>query len=146
MPLVRYDTQDLVALKPDECSCGRGGIVVERIDGRIESFVITPEGAHVGRLDHVYKGLQGIRESQIVQRRLDRIEVRVVRTADYRPADEASLRAALASRLGPRMAIVINHVQEIPRTRSGKLRAVISELSGAEMEAGGDAIPRDRAA
>ncbi len=146
MPLVRYDTQDLVALEPAGCSCGRGGVVVERIDGRIESFVVTPEGVRVGRLDHVYKGLRGIRESQIVQRRPDQVIVRVVRGPAFRPEVEADLRRALGCRLGPGMSIAVEYVAQIPRSRSGKLRAVISELPGDATDVGASGNVLERAA
>ncbi len=146
MPLVRYDTQDLVALEPASCACGRGGVVVERIDGRIESFVVTPDGVRVGRLDHVYKGLRGIRESQIVQKRVDLIVVRVVRAPEFGPADAVRLREALSSRLGPRMTIEFEYVTQIGRTKSGKMRAVISELATSAMEAEPAATALERVA
>jgi phenylacetate-CoA ligase len=130
MPLVRYDTQDLVSLSgpAGHCPCGRSGQIVERIDGRVESFVVTPDGARIGRLDHVYKGLEGICESQIVQTQIDCLLVKVVPASSYGPAQEARLRQALATRLGSRMSIQIVCVPAIARTSSGKLRAVISEL------------------
>lgn len=146
MPLVRYDTQDLVALEPAGCTCGRGGVVVERIDGRIESFVVTPAGVRVGRLDHVYKGLRGIRESQIVQKRLDLIVVRVVRAPEFGAADAVRLREALSSRLGPGMSIELEYVTEIARTKSGKMRAVISELAASAMEVESSTVALERVA
>ena len=44
MPLIRYDTGDLVIPTNEKCNCGRKSIVVERIVGREEDYILTPEG------------------------------------------------------------------------------------------------------
>ena len=61
------------------------------IDGRIEDYVLTPEGRLVGRLDHVFKEQYEIEEAQIVQDDPSSIDILVVAGGsrekfDYLPA------------------------------------------------------------
>ncbi|MCA9716518.1 MAG: phenylacetate--CoA ligase family protein, partial [Myxococcales bacterium] len=127
-PLIRYDTGDIVRRATTPCPCGRVGLSAERVDGRVESYVRTPDGALVGRLDHVYKGLHGVRESQIIQTAPDQLRVKIVKAPGYRPEDARALLCALRERLGVAMRVELDFVDAIPRTPSGKLRAVISQL------------------
>ena len=122
MPFIRYKTNDIGTVL--ETAHGR---VVTALDGRAEDYVVLPNGAKIGRLDHVFKDLIHIREAQIVQTSLDRVQVNVVRGALYGPDDEDKLRSELAMRLGC-IGIDVNHVDMIERTATGKLRFVVSQF------------------
>ncbi len=128
-PLIRYEVGDVAALSNDRCSCGRGGRVVTMIDGRQEDYVVLPDGARVGRLDHVFKDMEHVREAQIVQRRMDSLLVRIVRGPGFQSVDEAHLRQEFLCRLGHEIAIEFTYVDHLPRTSNGKVRFVISELA-----------------
>lgn len=129
-PLIRYATGDLAVPTGDRCACGRAGPLVERIEGRVEDMVVTPEGRRVGRLDHVFKGVEHVVESQLVQRERDRIEVRIVAADGFSDQDRAALEAGLRERVGPRMALDLRFLDAIPRNAGGKFRFVVSELPG----------------
>ena len=62
MPLIRYKVGDVAVPALRRCSCGRGYPLVEKIVGRVEDYVVTPEGRYVGRLDHVLSLLQRYQE------------------------------------------------------------------------------------
>ncbi|MEI6085888.1 MAG: phenylacetate--CoA ligase family protein, partial [Verrucomicrobiota bacterium] len=98
--------------------------LIERIEGRVEDYVRTPAGRLIGRLDHLFKDAQHVREAQIVQRQLDEIIVRVVKAGNF---DEAPVRAEARQRLGD-MKVRFEYVEKIERTKAGKFRFVISEL------------------
>ncbi len=146
MPLIRYQIGDRGVLATDsECPCGRGLPVLERLEGRLDDLIVTPEGRRIGRLDPVFKADLPIREAQIVQESLERVVLRVVPAPGYRPADAGDLAARLRQRLGPSMAITVEEVESLPRGASGKLRAVISRLAEeplADSEACGLKPPR----
>ena len=38
-----------------------------KIDGRIESYIVTPDGRQLGRLDFLFKDSDRIEEAQLVQ-------------------------------------------------------------------------------
>ncbi|HEU5402772.1 MAG TPA: hypothetical protein VFU86_15535 [Terriglobales bacterium] len=134
-PLLRYDAQDMIRLGDRRCDCGLPGRTVESIDGRQEDYVVLKNGARIGRLDHIFKEMVRVREAQIVQQEPGRIQLRVVRRTDYSDADEKQLRREFVQRLGSGAEIAIEYVDQLPRTRSGKLRFVISEMRDNQVQA-----------
>ncbi|RMH19052.1 MAG: phenylacetate--CoA ligase family protein [Acidobacteria bacterium] len=129
MPLVRYDTGDVGALAAGDepCTCGRRLPRLASVEGRADDLLRTPDGRVVGRLDPVFKADLPIREAQIVQRAIDRVEVKVVPAAGYDAACAAQIADRLSQRLGPEVAVDVVAVAAIPRI-AGKFRAVVSEL------------------
>ena len=130
MPLIRYRTGDFVRLEAtdSQCECGRHFPLVASIQGRADDVVKLPDGRHVGRLDHIFKGVDGILEAQIRQDQIDRIDIFVVPSAGYSTAVEIRLRTNASERLGGGVSIHVQAVNAIPRTRNGKLRGVICNV------------------
>jgi phenylacetate-CoA ligase len=129
MPLVRYATGDLAVAARDPhatCACGRHFPIIERLVGRLDDIIVTPEGRRIGRLDPVFKAVQTLYETRIVQDRRDHVRVEVVLTGPFADAERASLLTELRNRLGPSMQIDIVEVDSIPRQNSGKLRTVVN--------------------
>jgi phenylacetate-CoA ligase len=129
MPLMRYDTGDLVTLGTAPCACGRPGRVIQSFDGRCEAIIELSNGAKIGRLDHVFKDLQNIREAQIFQERPGAIRVSVVRRDGFTARDEAQLIWEFKKRLGDDLEIEIKYVEKVDRGPNGKIRFVISSIS-----------------
>ncbi|MHC1743886.1 MAG: phenylacetate--CoA ligase family protein [Syntrophobacteraceae bacterium] len=134
-PLIRYDTGDVaVPADPDErCPCGRPGRLVRSIDGRIEDYVVTPDGRRIGRLDHIFKGMTAIKECQIVQERQDSVLLKVVRRNGYGEEHERLLLKEAQSRLGS-LRIDLAYVDAIERTSRAKLRLVVSKLPEGKLD------------
>lgn len=129
MPLIRYDIGDTgVLAKNQSCSCGRNFPVIEHIVGRTDDVLVTRDGRHVGRLDPVFKGLQSIKETQIVQEDLDNVTLKIVPGDNYLQSDADIIVYELKKRLGSQIKISVEIVSEIPRTSAGKFRAVISKI------------------
>lgn len=126
-PLVRYRIGDVAVFdRTARCACGRGGIVVNRIAGRAEDYILTPEGRYVGRLDHLFKNAIRVRVAQIVQDRTDSVTVRIVPEPGFDKRDENEIYQEARLRLGPTIQINFEYAAEIPRTKSGKFRFVVS--------------------
>ena len=143
-PLIRYESQDLATLRAgSSCSCGRPGRVVERIDGRLEDYVVLRGGARVGRMDHVFKDMVNIVEAQIHQARPGEMTIRIVRGDRFGEADERALRRETAKRVGDEMVVKIEYVRALPRSHAGKLRFVVSEMSEARIDRPTDVLNRD---
>jgi phenylacetate-CoA ligase len=129
MPFIRYRTGDVAVLrKRDGCPCGRSRPVLEQVEGRIEDYVVTPDGRRVGRMDHVFKEALEVKEAQIIQPSARRIIVRVVPRPGYGIAAERALERAFRARLGNEIQIVYECTDVIPRGPHGKFRAVVSEI------------------
>jgi phenylacetate-CoA ligase len=130
MPLVRYRTGDYVRPAPQgqRCVCGRAFPLIEAIDGRMDEAVKLPDGRVVGRLTHVFEGLEGILEAQIVQDRADALTVLIAPSAGYGERTRERLLAKLRFRLGEDVGLEIRPVDAIPRGANGKFRGVVCNL------------------
>jgi len=130
-PLIRYRVGDVGTRSKRPCPCGRAGDVFLDVDGRIEDYVMTPDGRLVGRLDHIFKEQLDVAEAQIVQETRDAVEVRVVRRPSWSSASERSLMREIRSRLGDAIRVELAYVIAIPRESNGKFRAVKSAVGRA---------------
>jgi phenylacetate-CoA ligase len=129
MPLIRYRTDDLAEIGPrTPCPCGRTYGVVNRIIGRVEDVVVTPEGRYVCGLGSAVKHSPGIRMSQMVQDRVAEIEVRIVRATFFSQSDLDRLEQELRARLGNTIAIRYTFVDHIPPGKNGKVKGIVSNL------------------
>jgi phenylacetate-CoA ligase len=104
------------------------------IDGRLEDYVILKNGARLGRMDHIFKDLTRIHEAQIVQETPGVICVRVIKTAAYTDRDEQQLLQEFRQRVGDQAEIQIEYPAELERSRTGKLRFVISRIRGGQLQ------------
>jgi phenylacetate-CoA ligase len=129
MPLLRYSIGDSAVSTgfASGCECGLAWPTIGRIEGRTEDLVRTRDGRRIGLLSFaVTKDVEGVLESQIVQRGYGRFDFRV-RTApgaDTRRI-ERHLTQQLERRLGESVTVRYQYVDELPRTLSGKVQAVV---------------------
>jgi phenylacetate-CoA ligase len=127
-PFIRYRIGDVATRIKKPCPCGRPGDAFLDVDGRVEDFVMTPDGRLVGRLDHIFKHLGEIREAQIRQDSQDAIAILYVPAPDFNQASEDSLVSEIRARLGDDIRIDLRPVSSIPREANGKFRAVKSNF------------------
>ncbi|MBW8040404.1 MAG: phenylacetate--CoA ligase family protein [Planctomycetes bacterium] len=130
MPFIRYDVGDYAVQSKQVCRCGRESICFDSVDGRIEDYIRTPDGRMAIGMNQVFEYAPGAKEIQIYQGRLEEIEVRVVPGRNYTMQDEQALLLELRQRVGNEINIKFVLVDHIPRTSSGKFRAVVSGLTG----------------
>jgi phenylacetate-CoA ligase len=129
MPLVRYRMGDIAVRSSAACACGRGYPRLDRVIGRLDDVVVTPDGRRVGRLDPIFKAVSTLHEARIVQTELDCVDVEIVAGPGFRNSDGEALLAELRLRLGPSMKLQVKMVEAIPRTGRGKLRTVERRLA-----------------
>lgn len=130
MPFIRYQTNDSCSLKTDPCSCGCEFPLMDDVATKNESIVTLPDGRLISPsvLTHPFKPMHNIIESQIIQEEVDRMTVYVVRGEKYSQKDENKLLEAFHERLGDQIAIAIQYVEFIPKTKGGKFKWVISKV------------------
>jgi len=131
MPFVRYVNGDTATASSGECGCGRGLPLLERIDGRMLDAIRTPDG-HVlpGEFfPHMLKDVPGLLRFQVVQRQLDKLDLAIVRGAEFNDASMAYIRGETAKVLGDSIELRCHFVDDIALTPSGKLRVTVSELA-----------------
>ncbi len=129
-PLINYHTGDAVRLSANqECSCGQGGRIVDYIVGRIEDYIVTPDGRYIGRLDHLFKDAKFVRNAQLEQRSKEELIVRIEPENGYGQEVENAILKEARQRLGNEMAIRFEYVKEIPRNKNGKFNFIIQNLN-----------------
>jgi len=133
-PLIRYDVGDH-GEPAGPCPCGRGLPTLKRILGRERNILRRPDG----RQNWPFLGLSRYRQAapiiqyQVVQRALERIEMRLVTERPLSEAEEAALAAILREELGYAFALDFAYFPaQIPRPAGGKFEEFVSLLPEAE--------------
>ncbi len=130
MPLIRYRCGDFVrpAAAQERCACGRSFPLIEQILGRVDDSIKLTDGRSIGRLDHLFKGVEGILEAQIRQDRPDAVTFLIVPSATFNGRTRETLHNNARYRLGDGIALEIRLVETIPRTRNGKFKGVVCNV------------------
>lgn len=128
MPLLRYRIGDLVVAPQFDPAQRFQTSSFGAVLGREDDCILTPEGRRVGRMDPAFKGVNGILRAQIVQRTLTDLEILIVRSDTASSFDENLLKDNICNRTSPQMTVTIRFVNEIPLTKAGKFKAVVSLL------------------
>lgn len=129
MPFIRYEVGDTLTFDNRSCKCGLQSQVIHEINGRNEDYVITPEGTHIMRFDYIFKDTSSIRECQVIQRQLGEVVIRIVCRDNYNASvTEKHLRDNIHTMISPTIKVVFEYIDEIPRTKAGKFKAVVSEI------------------
>ena len=128
-PFIRYEVGDTAVWREaNGCLCGRKSAVLQRIEGRCDDYIVTPEGGRIARLDYLFKDALNVKEAQIVQEQLDEIKILLVRRDTYGTKDEIEIRRDIKTWLSPSLEVRFEYVAEVPREPNGKFRAVVSRL------------------
>jgi len=131
-PLVRYEVGDL-AMKANSqnCTCGRKLPILGGIRGRQSDLIITPEGNRL--IVHFFTGIlehfAGISNFQVIQESIEGIRILIVPVPGLDVNHDAVLRALREKGIGS-LKVEIEEVSEIPLTKAGKRKFVISHLEG----------------
>jgi phenylacetate-CoA ligase len=130
MPLIRYVTNDMSALKTAGCSCGRALELMDDVTTKAEDVLTLRDGRLISPsvLTHPFKPLDSIEGSQIVQTALDHIVVKIVRGPGYTPAHEQHLVTELKARLGEDVRVDLEMVDRLEPSANGKFKWVVSHV------------------
>ena len=128
MPLINYEVGDYAIESTEKCTCGRESRIFTSIEGRMEDYVLTPEGNKIMRFDYLFKDTNSINEAQIHQHNLGEISIHIVKGNNYTLEMENTIRKKVSQWISPTIHVQFKYVNEIQRTRTGKFRAVISHL------------------
>lgn len=136
MPFVRYAIGDRAVAGFSRCACGRGLPLLREVSGRRLDTLRTPDGRQVPGefFPHLMKDYVGIRQFQVVQPALDRLELRVVLAPTWTAADQQRVLDQVARMMGPQVAILWQAVPAIELTPAGKHRVVVSHLTADDRE------------
>jgi phenylacetate-CoA ligase len=125
MPLVRYRIGDYAAWATDQhCSCGNPNPILVSLEGRVDDYLLLPDGRRIGRLSTAMKRSPTIHSAQILQDRPDHAYLLVRPSDGYRPDHASAVREDILERIGD-FDLEVVEVPEIPKTPQGKLSLVV---------------------
>jgi phenylacetate-CoA ligase len=136
-PLIRYKIGDAMRFDNNRrlCECGMETQIVKEIHGRGLDFLYKPDGAKIsmGNVSNLFKNMpNSLVRAQTVQDKMDEIKILLeVDKSLYRSEYDDLLKDEFLHKFGPKTKIVIEHVDEIPREKSGKFRIVKNNIRGA---------------
>ncbi|NLE96164.1 MAG: phenylacetate--CoA ligase family protein [Dehalococcoidia bacterium] len=136
MPFIRYRTGDLAVMEDQQCSCGREFPTIRRIEGRIISAVKRRDGTRVTGLvlsdafeQLVLTRQDCVHQYCIVQNADLSIRVLVVAGRGYDDTVTNDIKQTIWSHVGKGIDVGVERVPEIPASRNGKRRYVVSHAA-----------------
>lgn len=128
MPLIRYNTGDTSAPINKMCECGRGLPLMGSVRGRSSDFIVHPNGKfiHGEYFSHIFYGVEGLVQFQIIQHSLNTIEVNLVINDMFSIATKTYIENKLSEALDETVQIKVSFVEAIAIPPSGKYRFAIS--------------------
>jgi phenylacetate-CoA ligase len=131
-PFIRYATGDIGVLSQQNCSCGRPLPLLERLDGRANDSIATPDGRfmHGQSVVGLVMEIEGIEQFRIFQKSVERFHIQIVRNENFSPNAEEKIRKTWSDRLRAPLQITFEYPESLPVERSGKFRYIVSEVPG----------------
>ena len=130
MPFIRYRNEDLAALSPQPCPCGRPSLVIERLAGRSSDIIQTADGdlIHGEYFTHLFYGCNDVRQFQVHQTAINRVVLRYVPAAPSAQDFVHGIAETIRRRLGEGTDVCVELCETIPLPPSGKHLFTISDV------------------
>lgn len=132
-PLIRYKNGDQAIPSGKKCSCGRKSQLLKEILGRTSDNIYGPNGnsLHWGYFHHLLidSGVavkRKMEKFQVIQNSINEIEFLLV-SEELSENEKSTLINSIEKHLG-KITVHINIVKDIPALKSGKYKAIISNL------------------
>ncbi|OVE79713.1 hypothetical protein BVY01_01690 [bacterium I07] len=119
-PLIRYDTRDFAIQSDRGCACGRTLPLVESITGRVDDYIINTQGMPITGLHFAFYAAKGIKIAQIVQTRLNELDLYVVTTESWNNQNQSCIIAEIKKFAGSTMKVIVHKTDKIPYQQPGK--------------------------
>jgi phenylacetate-CoA ligase len=131
-PFIRYRTMDMATPGGSRCkSCGRHGLLLTAINGRLQEMVVTGTGRLISMtaINMHDDAFDDLKQFQFFQDTPGRVVFRYVSRRILAPSEVERIRQRLVPKLGPDTQLEMAPVAEIARTPAGKMRFLDQRLS-----------------
>lgn len=132
MPIIRYKVGDVgVQSKISSCLCGCNYPILQSLEGRVADYVVTPEGKYISGIsltENFSMRLPGVKQMQIVQKKINQLLFRIVKSEDYNEHTIDQIYRLAADRFGNSMKFEVELTDSIQSEISGKYRFCISDI------------------
>jgi phenylacetate-CoA ligase len=131
MPFIRYQMGDVGIKSSQSCNCGRSLPKIKEVQGRVSDFFIDARGGlvHGEYFTHLFYGLEGVEQFQLVQETIDRITLNIIPGRDFAPAILDPVVCKIKQCIGADVTVDIKKSDSSFIEASGKFRFTISKLS-----------------
>jgi len=128
MPLIRYKVGDYGVMKDKPCSCGRGLPLMSSIEGRMDDFIVLPNGQKISpRSINVLDDIRGIADYKTIQKERNLFLVQLVKNKEFSEKTLGEIERQIKKGcLGMDVKISFEFLEKIENI--GKRRTVISEV------------------
>ena len=129
MPMIRYAPGDRAILKTEPCPCGRTGIMLESVVGRIADVFRLSNGRLLNGLSIPFEDLnRDLAHFQIVKEAPDRVVIKIVPRKTVKTDLVDRVRCLMRYYCGDGVAVEVCVVERIEVPPSGKFRYIVSNL------------------
>nr|WP_303716430.1 phenylacetate--CoA ligase family protein [Methanoculleus marisnigri] len=129
-PLIRYRTMDIAVLGKAPCSCGRAYPMLDRVEGRLQEFIVTKDRRFISMtaVNMHSDVFDNVAQFQFYQKREGEVLMRIVKKPGYNDRDTERILRELNKKFEGDVDVTIRFVGIIPRTRRGKYQFLIQDL------------------
>jgi len=131
MPLIRYKTDDLGVHTNKKCDCHREYPLLKNVEGRwLQEFIITKNDRLISitALNMHSDVFDNVKQFQFYQDKKGEVFLNIVRGENYTTADTEYIKRELCKKMDDDVQLIIQFVNNIPRTIGGKYRFLIQKL------------------
>lgn len=128
-PLIRYRIGDRATKKKNQqTKSGLQMPSILEINGRVEDVIMGKDGKQIVRFHSLFLNITGLIVAQIIQETFYTFVMNLVVDINYSKKSELLILQRLNNILGENNTIDFNYLQEIPKNKNGKFRAVINNI------------------
>jgi phenylacetate-CoA ligase len=130
MPFIRYRIGDYGEMSDKICDCGRGLPMLKSVDGRVFDIVIAPNGRFISGTywTILFKTVDGIRQFQLIQEGVDSLSIKLIIEPSFQKTALDTLVERIKESCGAAMRVRFDFVNDIPLTKAGKRKFIISKI------------------
>lgn len=129
MPLIRYRSGDMSAMRAEPCGCGRALPLIEQIQTRVDDIITTTDGRLINPapLAGLFRS-ETIQRGRIIQEETDRFIVQIVAGDGFSKAETTPIVDGVRRVVGADARVSVEMVDDIPCKANGKYPFVVSKL------------------
>jgi phenylacetate-coenzyme A ligase PaaK-like adenylate-forming protein len=136
MPLLRYEVNDVIEIKhhPEPCACGRAFPQCEKITGRIQDIITTPDRRLLSNLFLLFDTLEHSLLGQIIQEDVETLRVKLIPAQTASSNGEKRFFHRLQRVVGNQMKVVAEYTtwEKLNKTNErNKYKPIISHVKPA---------------
>jgi len=132
MPLLRYDTGDLAVGGWDKCKCGRGALIIDAIQGRMDDYLLTSQNSKIPTVNlyTYFCKLGDIQRFQMIQDHLGKLTIFIEAKVGVSKKNCAELQAMIVTDLTgiTGLFIEVKFSSDFIQSSEGKFPSFIQRL------------------